>query len=74
MSDKTARLIRRPEVLRRCGFSVSTLYSKMSQGDFPRPIHTGPNMVAWIEADVDAWVDEQIAAAQVTHDNEAADA
>ena len=55
------RLMRRPEVLSRVGLSSSTLYELVAAGDFPAPIPIGRKAVAWLESEVDAWIEERIA-------------
>lgn len=55
------RLIRRPEVQFRTGLSRSRIYEEMSQGRFPKPVKTGRRAVAWVETEVDAWVESIIA-------------
>ncbi|MDL0433748.1 AlpA family transcriptional regulator [Marinobacter sp. TBZ242] len=54
------RLIRRPEVLKRCGFSNSTMHRLIKAEDFPSPVLLGSRAVAWVEEDVDAWIRERI--------------
>ena len=50
------RLIRMQEVTARTGFKRSTIYLRMSQGRFPKPIPLGStNAVAWLESEIDAW-------------------
>jgi predicted DNA-binding transcriptional regulator AlpA len=36
--DEPFRLLRRDEVLHRCGISSPTLYRRMRRGKFPRPV------------------------------------
>lgn len=59
-------LIKRPEVRRRTTLSDSTLYRLMDGGDFPRPVRPNPNgrAVAWVEAEVDQWIEARIEAAR----------
>jgi prophage regulatory protein len=60
------RLIRLPEVLRRVPLKRSTIYSRVAQGTFPRPVRLGsPHAVAWVTAEINQWIDEQIHAAKV---------
>ena len=64
------RLIRLPEVLTRTGYGRTTIYRKMEDGSFPRSVKLGgpledPNVfysraVAWIEDDVDQWIESRI--------------
>ena len=41
------------EVLRRLGTGRSTLYTKVQQGAFPKPIKLGKRKVAWPQHEVD---------------------
>lgn len=56
----TDRLIRRPEVTQRTGLGKSSLYEKISIGEFPPPIRLGKRTVAWVEQDIDQWISEKI--------------
>ena len=58
------RFIRLPEVRRRTGLSRSTIYRRMGEGRFPRPCHLGERIIAWVEADIDRWLAETIAASR----------
>jgi prophage regulatory protein len=53
------RLLRLKQVLEVTGFTRSTLYRKIGNGTFPRPVHIGDRAVAWRESDVERWMDEQ---------------
>ena len=53
-------ILRLPTVLNRTGLSRSTIYNKVSLGDFPLPISLGPRAIGWLESDVDAWLEAQI--------------
>jgi len=54
------RFLRLPEVLARTGLSRSTIYVRLEQGRFPRPVSLGGRAVGWIEAEVDDWIRERI--------------
>ena len=64
------RFIRLPEVLSRTGYGRTSIYRKMEDGSFPRSVKLGgpledPNAfdsraVAWIEDDVDQWIESRI--------------
>ena len=56
-----ARFLRLPEVLARTGLSRSTIYVRLDQGRFPRPVSPGGRAVGWIEVEVDEWIRERIA-------------
>jgi prophage regulatory protein len=51
MSD---RILRLPDVKSFTGVGRSTLYVRVGQGLFPRPIPIGPRMVGWLESEVTA--------------------
>ncbi|MBZ9612567.1 helix-turn-helix transcriptional regulator [Rheinheimera maricola] len=57
------RLIRRSEVLSRVGLSRSSIYRRMTDGEFPRPIDIGGGRVAWLESDIDGWINQRLAEA-----------
>jgi prophage regulatory protein len=54
------RALRRPEVEQKTGLKRSAIYKKMRAGEFPLPIGLGSGSrraVAWIEAEIDAWLE-----------------
>ncbi len=53
------RHYRRPAVEEITGLSRSTLYAKMSRGEFPRPVKLSDRIVAWPESQIDAWLSER---------------
>ncbi len=55
-----SKLIRQPDVTARTGIPRSTLYLRIRQGTFPKPISLGERSVAWIETEINEWVDRQI--------------
>lgn len=50
------RILRFREVIHRCGVSRATIYRRMADGDFPRPLRLGPTAVGWRESDIEAWI------------------
>ena len=58
---RRVRFLRLPEVLARTGLSRSTIYVRLDQGRFPRPVSLGGRAVGWIEAEVDEWIRQRIA-------------
>lgn len=55
------RFLRLPEVVARTGLSRSTIYVRLDQGRFPRPVSLGGRAVGWIESEVDEWMRNRIA-------------
>ena len=58
------RILRPPDVLARTGLSRSTIYVRVANGTFPKPVPLGARAVGWIESDVDTWIRERIAASR----------
>ncbi len=63
-ADASTRIVRLPSVEARTGLSRSTIYARVAEGSFPAPVQLGARAVGWIEAEVDAWIDQQIAASR----------
>jgi len=59
-SPQQHNMIRLPEVCRRLSVSRSTIYMMVAQGRFPKPVPVGLRAVAWIESEVDAWIENRI--------------
>ena len=53
-------ILRLPAVKARIGLSRSTIYLRISEGKFPKPIPLGGRAVGWIEAEVNEWLSQQI--------------
>jgi prophage regulatory protein len=62
--QKPNKLIRIKSVLEMTSISRSYLYQLVSKGDFPKPVQLvhGGKSVAWIEAEVQSWVESRIQA------------
>jgi prophage regulatory protein len=54
------RFIRRKAVEERTGLARSTIYQMVNEGRFPRPVRLGGRAVAWLENEVNDWVDARI--------------
>ena len=57
---KRSRPMRLPEVVQLTGVSRSTIYRWMANGEFPTQISLGGKTVAWLESDVDDWIQLRI--------------
>jgi prophage regulatory protein len=55
-------LLRRDEVEKRTGLSRSHLFELIRRGDFPAAIPLAGRSRAWVESDVQGWIDARIAA------------
>jgi len=59
MSNSTS-ILRLPIVKARTGLSRSTIYQRVADGNFPKPVNLGARAVGWLEAEIDAWLSAQI--------------
>ncbi len=57
----TQKILRLPAVKSLTGLSRSTVYQKISTGAFPHAISLGARSVGWLEDEVQAWIEQQIA-------------
>lgn len=58
---RQVRFLWLPKVLARTGLSRSTIYVRLDQGRFPRPVSLGGRAIGWIESEVNEWIRERIA-------------
>ncbi|HBS0460406.1 helix-turn-helix transcriptional regulator [Serratia ureilytica] len=65
-TDKTLKLIRLSEVIRKTGFGKTWIYKLISVGKFPKQIKIGERAVAFIESEVDEWIYKAITASRNT--------
>ena len=56
------RFIREEERHDTTGVPTSTWYLLMSRGEAPKPVNIGPRAVAWIDADIQEWMEARIQA------------
>ena len=56
------RLLRIRDVIARTGRTRSRIYDDISKGDFPQPVKIGGQAIAFVEAEVEAWIAAKIAA------------
>lgn len=59
------QLLRLPQVCERVGLSRSEIYRLISLKRFPRSVPLGERVVAWSAEEVEAWIEEKIAARKV---------
>ncbi|HFN0790200.1 TPA: AlpA family transcriptional regulator [Klebsiella variicola subsp. variicola] len=50
------RLLRLKQVEEKTGLKRSQIYLYMKDGSFPRSIKIGPSSVAWLESEIDDWI------------------
>ena len=54
------RFLRLPQVIERSGYKRSNIYLLMNQGKFPKAVTIGPRAVAWLESEVETWMQDRI--------------
>jgi len=64
MANFQQKLLRLPEVKATTGLSKSTIYARISEGNFPKQVSLGPRLVVWVESDIQNWIAEQVLAAR----------
>jgi len=57
MSNKILRL---PAVKALTGYSRSSIYLKISNGTFPKPISLGDRAVGWLANEIEDWINTRI--------------
>ena len=55
-------LLRAKAVKEKTGLKHATLYKLIAEGKFPRPIKISNCCVAWLRSEIEAFIQEQIAA------------
>ena len=53
------KFLRFPEVRERTGLSRSTIWRLERRGEFPQHHRISPNVVAWVDHDVAAWIERR---------------
>ena len=54
------KLLRLPSVLERIGISKTEFYRRVKQGSAPNAIKLGSNSVAWLESDIEQYIDKLV--------------
>lgn len=64
MNKITKQFNRLNTVKLKVGLSRSSIYQMMAAGTFPKSISLGLRSVAWLDSDIDAWIDSKVAASK----------
>lgn len=56
----TISILRLPTVTARTGLSRSTIYLRVAEQRFPKPVSLGGRAVGWIENEIDDWLEQQV--------------
>ena len=55
------RLLRLPAVLEKTGKTITGWYQEVRERTAPQPVPIGRRTVAWLESEVDAWIEARVA-------------
>lgn len=61
---KAITFLRAAEVMKRTSLSRTTMFEMIEAGQFPRQVKLGARCAAWIEGEVESWMQERIAASR----------
>jgi prophage regulatory protein len=59
-------ILRLPAVKASTGLSRSTIYLRIMQGTFPKPVGLGGRAVGWLEAEIQEWLQRRIEVSRQT--------
>ena len=54
------RLIKLKEVMTKTSLGHSSIYKFIAEGSFPKQVSLGAKSVAWVESEVDEWIEEKV--------------
>jgi prophage regulatory protein len=57
------RILRMPLLRQKVGLCKASIYNRIKDGTFPKPMSLGGKSVGWLESDIDAWIEQCRAAA-----------
>ncbi len=55
------RLISIKDVMHKTSLARSTIYKYLAEGGFPKSASLGANKVAWLESEINEWIEEKLA-------------
>jgi prophage regulatory protein len=56
------RILRLPEVQAKTGLKHTSIYQRINEKTFPRPVPLGAKARGWIDEEVDEWIRHRITA------------
>jgi len=62
----THTILRLPAVKARTGLSRSTIYLRVAESTFPKPVSLGGRAVGWVESEIQQWLEHQIETSRKT--------
>ncbi len=53
-------ILRLPAVMASIGLSRSSIYLRVAEGTFPKPVSLGARAVGWLESDIQEWLRQRV--------------
>jgi prophage regulatory protein len=53
-------ILRLPAVMANIGLSRSSIYLRIAEGTFPKPVSLGARAVGWLESDIQEWLRQRV--------------
>ncbi|ASG04982.1 DNA-binding protein [Vibrio anguillarum] len=60
IGGRPMRFLKLKEVMEKTTLSRSAIYRKMNDGEFPESVSLGERAIAWVESEVDEWMEERL--------------
>lgn len=60
IGDLEMKLLRMLDVIKMTGLPKSTIYLKIKNKEFPNQVSIGARSVAWVESEVNEWIESNI--------------
>ncbi len=57
-------ILRLPLVKARTGLSRSTIYLRIAEDSFPKPVSLGDRAVGWLESEIEQWLASRVEASR----------
>jgi prophage regulatory protein len=61
MDSENLMFLRRNKVEAMTGLGRSSIYARMANGTFPKPVKLSTRMVRWVSSDIQGWLNDRIA-------------
>lgn len=53
-------ILRLPAVMANIGLSRSSIYLRIAEGTFPKPVSLGTRAVGWLQSDIEEWLRQRV--------------
>lgn len=53
-------ILRLPAVMANIGLSRSSIYLRVAEGTFPKPVSLGARAVGWLRSDIEEWLRQRV--------------